>query len=142
MTQKEKIWGQLLAFVIVEFFGNDVTNHIPLPGKGVHLDEIAEGETLCDVELEEHEKRFYEYVGAVCTYLTKNHRKIPSGDLSEKRRAAHALSDLFWAFVKLNHPDLQDHESIGIRKNYRIVQSSGKSHNLLMELIEAMYPNK
>jgi hypothetical protein len=131
LKRREGLWVQVLTFIVSEYFGE-------VPGMGTTIDfgPVAEGEVLLNVKLEEHEKRFYEVVDGLRKHLESTRRRMASGDLSERERVVHALIDLFWGLIKLDHPSLQDPDSIGIREGFKIVSSSrnaaeAKSSNLL-----------
>jgi len=119
---KEKnnmFWNQTFVFIITEIFGEQVLKDYL---KDAKLDSIKNGETVIDnVSLDEYEKNLYKYIDAVYSYLEKNKRRIPSGELEAKGRAVSGLSDIWWALVKLSHSDLQDYESIGVREDFKVI---------------------
>jgi len=136
MKEKERIWSRLLVFIISELFGDQA-----MIGGDTTSNPIEEGEKVLNIKLEEHEKMFYDCIDTVFRYLEGNFRKLPVGELTEKKHAAIALSKLFWCFLRLNHPELQDYEGIGIREGYRIVTFSSISKkrgilDLLEDLLE------
>lgn len=122
---KEKnnmFWNQTFVFIITEIFGEQLLKEYLEDKEDFRLSPIEKLETLINnVSLEDYEKNLYKYIDAIYLYLGKNKRRLPSGELDAKGRAAEGLSSIWWALVKLNHPDLQDYDYIGIREDFKLI---------------------
>lgn len=138
LTERDKLWNQVLVFLLGEFFGPETVEL--LASHKFNGDSIAKNEKQCDVLLNGFEKRMYDCVDVAFCYLQENGYKMPKGEGEERRRLAVALKEIFWALVKLNHPELlqhvsRSHTSIGIRKGYSIVYFEDKRSMILENLL-------
>lgn len=136
--QREKLWGTVLLFLAGEWFGAEVLDEFPKYRFDEH--PLEDGETIIDVTLSEHEKRMWDLVDTAANYLRKMRKRMPAGELQEKKELARCLKDQFWATIKLNHPELMEPDSIGIRKGYVMVESHHGSHHPLMEILKGAIP--
>jgi hypothetical protein len=138
---KEKntmFWNQTFVFIITEIFGEDLLKDYL---KDVKLAPIDKVETLIDnVSLEDYEKNLYKYIDAIFSYLVKNRRRLPSGELDAKGRAADGLSSIWWSLIKLNHPDLQDYDFIGIREDFKLIYKDRQLGP--MEMLSSLFGGK
>lgn len=117
---KDDTWGNVLNFLCSELFGDDVfwlyQNH------RFSGNPIAENEKPFDVELSVFEKRFYDLIDAAVLYQKENSYRLPRGEGEEKQIIGKALREIFWAMIKLNHPEFfKSSGGIGIRAGYCIV---------------------
>jgi len=118
--ERKQIWNDVLIFLAGELLGDNIMS-IFLSHRLEGL-PIAEGETLIDVTLLDHEKRFYDLTDAAFAYLRKNRKTMPTGEFEEIIGIASSLKSMFWCMIKLNHPAIMETEGgIGIRKDYAIV---------------------
>lgn len=139
MTTKEekaKTWQNILMFIGFEWFGEEFIKGFLSYDNNLIDDPVQEGETAIDSPLEDHEKIFWNFVDSLFDYLRKNRKKLPAGDLEEKRSMADGLKAQFWGMLKMNHPEFMDAENIGIRRGYVIVNRWPVKQHPLVEIIK------
>lgn len=119
MEGKAKMWSNVLLFLAGEWFGQEFIKEF-LEYKN-DLAPLQEGEIKIDRDLEEHEKIFWNFLDSLFKYLQKNRKKMPVGELEEKKKMAAAFKTLFWASIQLAHDEFMDADNIGIREGYQIV---------------------
>lgn len=117
---KDETWTNVLNFLCSELFGDDVfwayQNH-SFVGR-----PAGDDEPVFEVALSTFEKRFYDLVDATGLYLREHNYRLPRGEGEEKLNIAKALKEIFWAMIKLNHPEFfKPPSGIGIRTGYQIV---------------------
>lgn len=132
--EKKKTWANVFLFLAGEWFGEEFVKE--LMDYKYEGDPIAEGEKKIDVDLDDHEKIFWHFVDALFNHLRKNRKKMPAGELEEKKKMAVSLKTQFWAMIQLNHPEFMEPDSIGIRQGYVIVESQMPSTHPLVEILK------
>lgn len=138
MTTKEDkslLWRNVLVFLAGEWFGNEfISEFLSYKMDG---DPLEEGERKIDCDLEDYEKLFWNFLDSLFKHLHKNRKKMPAGELEEKKRMAAAFKALFWASIQLAHDEFMDADSIGIRENYAIVAGPPQQQtNPLIEILK------
>jgi hypothetical protein len=134
--EKKQTWQNILLFLAFEWFGKEfVEEFMNYKYDG---DPIQEGETKINCDLDEHEKVFWDFVDALFNHLRKNRKKMPAGELEEKKRIAVGLKSQFWGMIQLNHPEFMEPDNIGIRQGYVIVESPPMATNPLVEIFKGM----
>jgi hypothetical protein len=120
-NEKELTWISVLNWLCSELFGEEV--FLIYQGHQFTGHPIADNEMPYDnVELSAFEKRFYDLIDAAILYLKDNDYRLPRGEGDEKRAITQGLKEIFWAIIKLNHPEFfRSPGGIGIRDGYRIV---------------------
>lgn len=134
---KEKIWKDVLVFLAGEWFGPEVVSEFI--NHKMAGDQVREGEKKINCDLDEHEKIFWDFVDTTFNHLRKNRKKLPAGDLEEKKRMAGAIKTIFWAMIQLNHPEFMEAENIGIRENYTIIEAPPAPMNPLAEILKGNF---
>jgi len=138
LSEKDKLWNQVLIFLGGEFFGKDILEVlISSKFKG---GDIAPNETAIQVSLSSFEKRLYDYVDGSYHYLRDNGYLLPKGELEEKQRLAIALKEIFWSVIRLNHPEIlkyskKENTTVGIRKAYTMVYFDDPKSQLMDSLM-------
>ena len=136
MEEKKKTWANIFLFLAVEWFGEEfATEFMNYKYDG---DPIREGEKIIKTDLDDHEKIFWSLVDSLFNYLRKNRKKLPAGELEEKRRMAEGLKGQFWGMIQLNHPEFMEPDSIGIRQGYVIVECPAIPTNPLLEQLKGV----
>jgi hypothetical protein len=134
MEEKRKTWENILLFLAYEWFGEEFAREFV--NYKYDGDPVQEGEVKIDCDLDEHEKIFWNFVDALFNYLRKNRKRLPAGELEEKKKMAAGLKAQFWGMIQLNHPEFMEPDSIGIRKGYIMVESPRMPNNPLIEIIK------
>jgi len=139
MEEKLKMWTNILFFIADEWFGEEFVKEFA--NYKYDGDPIQDGETKINCDLDEHEKIFWNFVDALFNYLRKNRKKLPAGELEEKKKMAMGLKAQFWAMIQLNHDEFMQPDNIGIRKGYTIVESPPQMPgNPLIEVLKGGFP--
>jgi len=138
IEEKKKTWANVFLFLADEWFGEEfVKEFMNYKYDG---DPVQEEEKRIDVDLDDHEKIFWNFVDALFNYLRKNRKKMPSGELEEKKKMAIGLKSQFWGMIQLNHPEFMEPDNIGIRQGYVIVESPPMAANPLFEILKGGMP--
>lgn len=139
LSEKDKLWDQVLVFLIGEFFGKEILE--ALTSHKFKGGDIAPNETrLQGVSLAPFEKRIYDYVDGSYHYLRDNGYLLPKGELEEKQRLSIALKEIFWSVIRLNHPEIlkyskRENTTIGIRKGHEMVYFDDPRSQLMDSLM-------
>lgn len=142
LSEKDKLWNQVLIFLMVEFFGKEVLEVLASSKfKGGNI--AANEHPLQGSSLFPFERRIYDYIDGTYHYLSDNGYLLPTGELEEKQRLLVALRDIFWSIIRLNHPDIlkyskKENTTIGIRKGYVVVWFDD-TRSQLMESLAGLF---